>query len=257
MRLHAWWFMPIHCPLPLRLPQKSHYHCPAQNMQRSGSESADALLFRWTTSGWVGNNTKNIEPSKWRIPVLFLQFHSPRASGLCCFFHAFTLSSWLPFPSNFWSSWSISAKCERGVEAFSILQPNILHFILWKNGRDRGRDTLCYCCCGAKGCRATSARLLQIREATRESAAVNQPWYDLPFKELFVEEKLYLLAVELCQLLAQCTTAIRLMVSPDGVMAPDPPLHAHPPTTVPPWLLQAAGTPQRVSWLPCACWKGA
>lgn len=156
--------------------------------------------------------------------------HFQRASSPHWLYHVSVFLP-LPFPRNFGSRWPTSAKHERGAEAVSTLQPNTLLFISWEQGRDRSRDTLCYCCCGVEGCRAASARILQIRGATWESAAVNQLGYDLLFKELFVEEKLYLLAVELCQLLTQplgwwhslAVLCLLLSVCPPTVVLPTAP----------------------------------
>lgn len=145
MRLHARCFMSIPCPLSLSFPQKSHYSCPAVNMQRSESETTDTLLVRWTTSGWLGSKPSTLSHQSggfhwvfphlisWgdetQAPVLFPPCsHCPRAPPAC------VVSSWLPLPGNFWPHRSISAKFGSGVEAFSTLRSSTLRFISWNQG---------------------------------------------------------------------------------------------------------------------------
>lgn len=66
------------------------------------------------------------------MPVFLLpRSHCPHAPPVC------VVSSWLPFPSNFWPCRSISAKFGRGVEAFSIPGSSIPRFISWNQGERR------------------------------------------------------------------------------------------------------------------------
>lgn len=55
----------------IKVSTKISLQLPSCKYAKSESETTDTLLVRRTMSGWLGNNTRTIEPSKWRIPLRF------------------------------------------------------------------------------------------------------------------------------------------------------------------------------------------
>lgn len=60
----------------IKVSTKISLQLPSCKYAKSESETTDTLLVRRTMSGWLGNNTRTIEPSKWRIPLRFFFFPS-------------------------------------------------------------------------------------------------------------------------------------------------------------------------------------